>query len=89
MRRGFGILSGKKGFSVLDHVLVPKHELIPAEEAPKILRELGLDPSQLPLIRASDPAARALGAKPGDLIKITRESETAGKAVVYRLVVVG
>jgi DNA-directed RNA polymerase subunit H len=82
-------LSSKKTFNVLDHVLVPKHERIPAEEVPKVLRELGLDPAQLPLIRASDPAARAVGARPGDLVKITRESETAGKIVVYRLVVVG
>lgn len=82
-------MSSKKTFNVLDHILVPKHERIPSEEVPKVLRELGLDPSNLPLIRASDPAVKAIGAKPGDLVKITRESETAGKTIVYRLVVVG
>lgn len=81
--------ASKRRFNVLEHYLVPKHERIPAEEVPKVLHELGLDPSQLPLIRASDPAARAVGAKPGDLIKVTRESETAGTVVVYRLVVPG
>lgn len=79
----------KKTFNVLDHVLVPKHERIPAEKIPEVLRELGLDPSQLPLIRANDPAVKAIGAKPGELVKITRTGEPAGKAVVYRLVVVG
>ena len=78
-----------KKFDVASHKLVPKHERIPLHEVPKVLKELGLDPAQLPQIRASDPMAKALGAKPGELIKIIRESETAGKVVFYRLVVVG
>jgi len=78
-----------KKFNVLEHRLVPKHERIPLPEVPRVLKELGLDPAQLPQIRASDPVVKAIGAKPGELVKITRESETAGKTVVYRLVVVG
>lgn len=78
-----------KKINVLEHKLVPKHERIPITEVPKILKELGVEPHQLPLIRSSDPAARAIGAKPGELVRIIRESETAGKTVVYRLVVVG
>jgi DNA-directed RNA polymerase subunit H len=78
-----------KKIDVLKHRLVPYHERIPITEVPKILKQLGVKPSQLPLIRASDPAARAVGARPGELVKIIRESETSGKTVVYRLVVVG
>ena len=81
--------SKRKKFNVLEHRLVPKHERVPLEEVPKILKELGVEPNQLPLIRASDPAARAVGAKPGELVRIIRESETGGKIVVYRFVVVG
>ncbi|MFZ8824364.1 MAG: DNA-directed RNA polymerase subunit H [Desulfurococcales archaeon] len=79
----------EKGFNVLKHELVPKHEIIPIEEAIKILRELGVRPEQLPWIRASDPVANAIGAKPGDIIRVIRKSETAGEIVVYRYVIAG
>jgi DNA-directed RNA polymerase subunit H len=79
----------EKRFNVLKHELVPKHEIIPIEEAIKILRELGVRPEQLPWIRASDPVAKAIGAKPGDIIRIIRKSETAGEIVVYRYVIAG
>ncbi len=79
----------RRKINVLEHKLVPKHERIPIKDVPKILRELGVEPHQLPLIRSSDPVVRAIGAKPGELVKIVRESETAGKTIVYRLVVVG
>lgn len=73
----------------MEHELVPKHELLTKEEALKVLRELGIHPEQLPWIRASDPVAKLLGAKPGDIIKIVRRSPTAGVSIAYRFVVVG
>ena len=82
-------MAGKKKFKVTDHELVPKHEVVPVDEAVKILRELGLRPEQLPFLRASDPAAREIGAKPGDLVRIERKSPTAGKVIVYRYVIAG
>ncbi len=84
---------GKKSTSIrekiLEHELVPKHVLLTKEEALKVLRELGVRPEQLPWIRASDPIARLLGAKPGDIIRVERRSATAGVSVAYRFVVVG
>jgi len=74
---------------ILQHELVPRHEVVPVEEAAEILRKLGVKPEQLPWIRASDPVARAIGAKPGDIVKIVRKSPTAGEIVVYRYVVPG
>jgi len=79
----------ERRFNVLKHELVPKHEIVPIEEAIRILRELGVKPEQLPWIRASDPVARAIGARPGDIIRVIRRSETAGEIVVYRYVVAG
>ncbi len=82
-------MSGKKKTKIMDHELVPVHEVVPKEEAIKILKELGVTPQQLPLLRASDPIARGIGAKPGDVVRIIRKSPTAGKIVVYRFVIAG
>ncbi len=71
------------------HVLVPKHEILSEEERKALLEKYGIRPDQLPYILASDPAAKEIGAKPGDIIKITRKSPTAGVAIYYRYVVEG
>lgn len=76
-------------FDIFRHELVPRHEIVPVDEAVKILKTLGVRPEQLPWIRASDPAARAIGAKPGDIIRIVRKSPTAGEIIVYRYVIAG
>ncbi len=77
------------GSKVLEHELVPKHEIVSVEEGMEILKKYGIKPEQLPWIRASDPVVRAIGAKPGDIIKIVRRSPTGGEIVVYRYVVPG
>jgi DNA-directed RNA polymerase subunit H len=74
---------------VLGHELVPKHEVLSEEEKKEVLERYKVSQFQLPKILVSDPAARAIGAKVGDVIKITRESPTAGKAIAYRCVVEG
>ncbi|MCY0874067.1 MAG: DNA-directed RNA polymerase subunit H [Acidianus infernus] len=71
------------------HSLVPKHEVLSIEEAYKVLKALGVSPEQLPWIKASDPVVKAIGAKPGDIIKITRKSQTVGETVIYRYVISG
>ncbi len=72
---------------VEQHVLVPKHEILSKEEAQEVLARYKISPHQLPFIKSSDSAAKAIGAKPGDILKITRNSLTAGKAVAYRYVI--
>ncbi|ACP36014.1 RNA polymerase Rpb5 [Sulfolobus islandicus Y.G.57.14] len=71
------------------HYLVPKHEVLSIDEAYKILKELGIRPEQLPWIRASDPVARSINAKPGDIIRIIRKSQLYGEVVSYRYVISG
>ena len=77
----------ESSFNVFDHILVPKHEILSKKEAEELLRKYRIKPYHLPKIKSSDPAVKALGAKPGDIIKITRKSPTAGEAVYYRFVV--
>ncbi|MCE4601427.1 MAG: DNA-directed RNA polymerase subunit H [Desulfurococcales archaeon] len=72
---------------ILEHELVPKHEVLSFEEATEVLRRLGIAPNRLPSISVNDPIVQLLGAKPGDIIRITRRSPTAGEAVYYRIVV--
>lgn len=72
-----------------EHVLVPKHELVGEDERNRILESYGIRPEQLPYILSSDPAAKEIGAQPGDVIRITRKSRTAGVSIYYRYVVEG
>ena len=74
--------------NILEHELIPVHEKVPLEEAMKLLKKLGIEPWQLPWISADDPVVKAIGAQPGDIIRITRKSPTAGAFITYRYVVV-
>ncbi len=76
-------------FNIFDHELVPFHEILPPDEREKLLAQYRVQPYQLPRIGTSDPAVKAIGAKAGDIVKITRKSATAGKYVAYRYVVEG
>jgi DNA-directed RNA polymerase subunit H len=76
-----------KPILVSKHQLVPKHEIVPRREAEELLQRLHIKPHQLPYMRADDPAARQIGAKPWDVVRISRSSPTAGEVVVYRYVI--
>ena len=74
-------------FNIFKHKLVPKHEIITPEETKALFEEYRVEPYQLPQIKVSDIATIAIGAKPGDIVKVTRDSPTAGEFVSYRYVV--
>ena len=71
----------------LNHVLVPKHEIVPQERHKELMDSLYVtSKSKFPEIKFHvDPIARCIGAVPGDIIKITRPSISAGEAVIYRV----
>ena len=72
----------------LKHMLVPKHEKVPNEEEDALLKGMYAKKSQLPFIRFhEDMAARMLGLLPGEIVRITRPSLTAGENVGYRVCV--
>lgn len=74
-------------FDIFEHKLVPRHEILTEEERQQVLAQYKVQPYQLPQIKASDPAVKAIGAKPGDMLKIIRKSPTAGEHIAYRYVV--
>lgn len=73
-------------FNIFMHKLVPKHELMTPEEAQKLLEKYNCTKQQLPTIRYTDPGAKLLRARPGNILRIIRDSPTAGKAIYYRVV---
>jgi DNA-directed RNA polymerase subunit H len=77
----------KKPIVAPDHIYVPEHKIMSIEEAKAVLEQYHCKPTELPLIFVTDPAIIALGVKPGDMIKITRKSATAGESLYYRYVV--
>jgi len=85
---GIWIITSKDPrFDIFTHELVPEHVICPEEELKELLEKYSIKRRHLPKIFASDPAVKAVGAKPGQVVKIFRESEIAGQSIAYRLVV--
>ncbi len=79
-----------KKFDVTKHILVPKHSKISERELKELLEKYSLTTfKELPKILVSDPALEDLNVKEGDVIKVSRNSSTAGEIVFYRRIVKG
>jgi len=74
-------------FDVFEHAYVPLHEVLTKEERQGISEKFHAEPYQFPWIRSTDPISIILGAVPGDVLRVTHVSETAGKYLSYRYVV--
>lgn len=73
--------------NVLEHAMVPEHHVMSEEEVTALLSTYKISLDQLPKIFHDDPAVKAIKAKIGDVIRIIRFSQTAGRAESYRLVI--
>lgn len=71
---------------VSQHELVPEHRVLEDADLEGVLEEYGIKRTDLPKIKASDPALPE-AATEGDVIQITRDSRTTDTATVYRLVI--
>ena len=77
-------------YNVLDNDLVPEHIIISAEAKKELAEEYNIvKESQWPEISRFDPAALAIGLRPGQVTEIIRKSPTALETKYYRLCVSG
>jgi DNA-directed RNA polymerase subunit H len=67
--------------------IVPKHQILTPSQVKERLSWHSLKIGSLPLIRDSDPPVVWLGARPGQVVLITRDSETSVVAEIMRRVV--
>lgn len=74
-------------FDLFGHEMVPAHVIAEEAEIELVLEHYGIKKTHLPRIQSRDPAARVLGARPGQVIRVERASPTAGLSYYYRLVV--
>jgi DNA-directed RNA polymerase subunit H len=77
----------KKVVKVTNHIYQPKHEILSKEEAEQVLKKFNVRTNQLPYIMSNDKGLEDLDVRPGDILRITRKSPTAGESVYYRYVV--
>jgi len=56
-------------------------------ELQSVLDQYQIEKEQLPKLKLSDPITQEIGASVGDVVRISRNSQTAREALYYRLVI--
>jgi len=73
-------------FNVLVHELQPTFRILSKDEKQEIMNRYNIvEDKEFPDISRFDPVSQAIGARPGQLIEITRSSPTAVKSLYYRI----
>ena len=67
----------------VSHSYVPKHEIATDSELEELLAKFQITVDELPLMKSDDVMAKALGAKPGQVVKITRKLKKSGAEDVF------
>jgi len=78
-----------KNINIRKHMLVPEHSKLNKKEIQELLEKYNLSLNELPKILLTDPAIEKLNVKVGDVIKVIRDSPTAGTSIYYRVVING
>ena len=73
--------------NITHHSLVPVHSVLSDEEKLELLKKYRIQDHQLPKIQVTDPIARYFGVSRGNVMKIVRPSETAGRYITYRIAI--
>jgi len=73
-------------FNILNHILVPPHRILSESEKINIKKKYNImEDGHFPDISRSDPVAKAIGIRPGEVCEIIRPSKTAISAPYYRI----
>jgi DNA-directed RNA polymerases I, II, and III subunit RPABC1 len=71
--------------NIMDHEIVPEHIIISNSEKETLIEKYSIvSYNQLPIILKTDPVAKLLGMRRGDVCKIISPSETSGEYISYR-----
>ena len=72
-------------FDITTHRMAMPHRILTEDEKTGILEKYKIaSADQLPAIDSQDTMVKWIGAIPGDVIEVTRHSDTAGKSLYYR-----
>ena len=69
------------------HSFIPEHKLLTDKQKQELLESHHITIRELPKIKASDSAIKEFEPKQGDVIKITRQSRSAGVSEYFRVVI--
>lgn len=76
-------------FDLTQHRMYMPHRIMKDDEKTEMFNQFNVTDAenQLPWIDSQDPPVKWIGAKPGDVIEVTRHSDAAGPSKYYRYVV--
>ena len=80
-------MARRKKIIIKKHVLIPKHIKLSESEKKQLLEKYHISLKEIPKISKDDPAIAILNVKTGDVIKIIRQSYSAGESIFYRGVI--
>ncbi len=71
----------------IQHLLVPEHIKVSDAEKKRLFDEYALRFKDIPKMNLTDPAIKHLDVQEGDIVKIIRNSPSAGHSIFYRGVI--